>query len=102
MAELSEADKRILLGANYREVEKQEALKSDKTRSAEAASEKLSKLRQYRNTAGVIALLGGLVFATNYLQLSGPFQPNMSIAAAVGMIAGAAIAIFAAVKIQQA
>ncbi len=100
MAELSDADKRVLLGANYLEIEREAAARNNQTSSSQAAADKLKKGLQLRNSSGAIALIAALVFVTNYLQMSGPYQPYMSITAAVGAIGAAVIAVYAQMRLQ--
>ncbi len=102
MAELSDADKKILLGENYREIEKQAALNRNLTQGQEEAEELQKKMLNYRTTSGIIFLLASVVFITNYLQLSGPYQPYMSMAAAAGAILSALCGIWAHTKLAAA
>ena len=100
MAELSDADKRVLLGENYKEIERAAAEASGMNATQEAIEEKRKKIDNVRTSAGVIGLLGTLVFVTNYLQMSGPYQPYMSIAAAIGAVGGIVCAVMAHMKLQ--
>ncbi len=100
MADLSDTDKKILLGENYLEIEKQAALRRNLSQGQEEAEELQKKMLNYRTTAGIIFLLAAVVFITNYLQLSGPYQPYMSIAAAGGTIIGAICAVWAHTKLR--
>jgi hypothetical protein len=94
MAELSHQDKVTLLGRNYKDNEIPE-VDLRKTPAALARDERLKKLTYYRNTAATVAGLAAIIMISNYKEASGPYQPNLELAAgvtlAVCVLAAAAI-----------
>ncbi|MDF2114226.1 hypothetical protein PY365_01465 [Roseiarcaceae bacterium H3SJ34-1] len=89
MAQLSEADKKQLLGENYQEAERLAEI-SDKRSTQQRATESLrGNCEQVRNYALVIAGIAAIIMVTNYLQVSGPYQPYLGIGMAAAVVAAA-------------
>lgn len=95
MAELSDSDKQILLGKDY----KAKLLESDRvsgvTDATRAAESKTARLANIRATALGVAAVALLIFGTNFYSVSGPYNSTLSIGSAVVAIASLAIAAYA-------
>ena len=73
MAELSEADKRTLLGANYKEVLAQaEREGRTKTPAAQLRAEHVEKCKSKKFTAVGVTVVGALLAVSNFYAVSGP------------------------------
>lgn len=85
MAELSHRDKVALLGRDYKDAE---IPQTDLLKNPEqiAQEERTKKLTNYRNTAATFAGIAAIIMVTNYKEASGPYQPNLEIAAAVTLV----------------
>lgn len=101
MAELSDSDKMILLGKDYKEIERQAQISRGLSESQEIAEARRGKYSTYRTTAAVSAGLAALVFVTNFRQASGPYQPNLGIVAGIAVLLGVAIALYAHVLLRK-
>lgn len=89
MAELSEADRRILLGENYKELEAQ----AEAEGRARGAPEKLwtaqvDKCGNNQFSAFAITVVGLVLFVTNFYAVSGPSLLLVTIFSVVTIIVG--------------
>lgn len=90
MADLSDADKRTLLGAGYKEAQATRDVQrgvTDETRLAKSRQEVASNLIAVAAGFGVIAFLIGLA---NYFSRGTPYNPALVIGCLVVVIASAA------------
>jgi len=95
MAQLSEADKKILLGENYRAAEQAGEQANTKTFLQQLTEALRANCEQLRSSALAIAGIAAIIAVTNYLQVSGPYQGTLEIAAVTVVAAGVACASFA-------
>ncbi|MDB5570090.1 MAG: hypothetical protein JWN93_1273 [Hyphomicrobiales bacterium] len=101
MASLSDSDKRILLGENYREIERQEQAASgisDHTRDATASMAKVEGLAM---TCVFFAVVAAIIFSTNWFAVSGPYQPTLAMIAGVTFVVAVVAAVAAFTKRNQ-
>ncbi len=101
MASLSDSDKRILLGENYREIERQEQAASgisDKTRDATAT---VAKIEGFAMTAVFFTVVSAIIFVTNYYAVSGPYQPTLATMSAVAFVVALVAAVLTFAKRNQ-
>jgi len=93
MAELSHHDKVALLGRDYKDAETPQAdLLTSPVQIAE--QERLKKLTNYRNAAAAFAGVAAIIMVSNYKEASGPYQPNLEIAAGATLVVAAIAAVF--------
>ncbi|MDP2358167.1 MAG: hypothetical protein Q8M31_19185 [Beijerinckiaceae bacterium] len=98
MAELSDTDKQILLGKDYKAkmLERDTATGvTDATRDAKSKADMLSNIMVTALGVGAVALL---IFGTNFYSVSGPYNSTLSIGSAMVAIASIAIAAYARSK----
>jgi hypothetical protein len=95
MAELSDFDKKVLFGENYKEVERLAELANNKTAQQRLAESLRGHYEQVRNYALVIAGIATIIVVTNYLQISGPYQSVLGIGTAIAVVGGVICASFA-------
>ena len=102
MAELSDHDKKILLGPNYKALEEQARRDSGLTDKQHLAESKRGKTTGYRMTGAIFAGLAAIIFVSNHMQASGPYQPNLAWAAAIVGVLSAAVAVYMHMDLQKA
>lgn len=95
MAELSDFDKRVLFGENFKEVERLAELADKKTAQQRLTEASRGKYEQVRNYALVIVGIAAIIVVTNYLQVSGPYQSFLGTATAIIVVVGVICASFA-------
>ena len=89
MAELSEKDKRTLLGENYREVlAKAEQEGSVKTARHQDWASAIEKSLSKQFSAAAVMIVGALIVVSNYLAVSGPSVMLVGVFGAVIFFAG--------------
>jgi hypothetical protein len=98
MAELSDFDKKVLFGDDYKEVERLAELANNKTAQQRLAESLRGSYEQVRNYALVIAGIATIIVVTNYLQVSGPYQSFLGIATAITVAGGVICASFAQMR----
>jgi hypothetical protein len=95
MAQLSEADKKLLLGENYRAAEQADEQANARTFPQRLTETLRANCEQVRSSALVIAGIAAIIAITNYLQVSGPYQRTLEMAAVTVVAAGIVFASFA-------
>ena len=95
MAELSESDKKILYGDNYKEAERLAELANTKTAQQRVTESLRGNYEQVRNYGLIIAGIAAIIVVTNYFQISGPYQSVLGIATAIAVVGGVVCASFA-------
>lgn len=88
MAQLSEADKKLLLGDDYRAAEQAHEQANTKTSLQRFAESLRASCEQMRSSGLVIAGIAAIIAVTNYLQVSGPYQRTLEMAAVTVVAAG--------------
>lgn len=91
MAALSEADKRVLLGEDHREFERQRNLESGVTDKMLDERSAIDRLDTIATTAYFIAIVCGLIFISNWFSVATPYEPMMALA--FGVITAIALAV---------
>ena len=86
MANLSDADKKILFGENYKELEKQAQIAAGVTDSAIAAQESAAKMDGLAKAAIFFAVLAILIMFANYFATSFPYSQTLRIMAASTLV----------------
>jgi len=88
MAQLSEADKKLLLGANYREKERLAETSDHKSAQQRITESLRGNCEQIRNYGLMIAGIAAIIVVTNYLQVSGPYERYLGIGMAAVVVVG--------------
>lgn len=94
MADLSDSDKKILLGSGYKADQAARDAKSgitDATRLAKRKSEIANDLMFGAVGVGVIALI---IFVTNFYSVAIPYNANLAIGSAVVVLGSIAVAVW--------
>jgi hypothetical protein len=91
MANLSDADKKILFGENYKELEKQAQIAAGVTDSALAAQESAAKMDGLAKAAIFFAVLAILIMFANYFATSFPYSQTLQIMAASTLAASVVV-----------
>ncbi|MDF2118821.1 hypothetical protein PY365_24955 [Roseiarcaceae bacterium H3SJ34-1] len=99
MAQLSDADKKLLLGENYKEAEKAADLANTKTAQQRVAETLRANCERVRSSALVLSGIAAIIAVTNYMQVSGPYQRPLGIAATSVVLAGIVCASFAQITL---
>jgi hypothetical protein len=90
MADLSEADKRTLLGENYKEVlAKAQAEGRAQSASTQLWSSKVEKCESNRFSASAIMVVGAIMLVSNIYAASGPSVMLVSVFAIALLLVGA-------------
>lgn len=95
MADLSHADKLILLGADYEAEARQTRLDSGVTDERQAKEEAAVKLEGLASGGVYFALVGALILLSNYFAISGPYNGTLTLIAAAMLVGGAALTAWA-------
>ena len=98
MADLSEADKKIMFGENYKELELQAQLASgitDRMKRAQESAGKVDGLAKAAMFFGVVAIL---IMLANYFATSFPYNQNLQIMAAGTLVLSIIVNLFASSK----
>lgn len=102
MADLSDHDKRILLGPDYIEKERLEAAEKERRGGKEDPDDVRARWRTWRLGGGGIALIGAILFITHIVQNSVNYDLKLSILGAVVAVAGLAIGAYAHMALAKA
>jgi hypothetical protein len=81
MADLSDADKKILLGENYKEIAKQAQIASGVTDRMKAAQESAAKMDGLAKAAIFFAVIAVLILGGNYFATSFPYSQTLQMIA---------------------
>jgi hypothetical protein len=81
MADLSDADKKILLGENYKEIAKQAQIASGVTDRMKAAQESAAKMDGLAKAAIFFAVIAVLILGGNYFGTSFPYSQTLQMIA---------------------
>lgn len=87
MADLSDADKKILFGDNYKELAMQTQIASGVTDRMKAAQESAAKMDGLAKAAIFFAVVATLILGANYFATSFPYSQTLQ------FIAGATLAV---------
>ena len=79
MAKLSDADMRVLLGENYKDLTQQDDKLRNLSDNERAQQEKLTKYAGYRTSALVVAGIAAIIFVADETGMSGPFNALLAI-----------------------
>lgn len=82
MADLSDADKKILFGDNYQELAKQAQIASGVTDRMKAAQESASKMDGLAKAALFFGVIAVLILFANYFATSFPYSQSLQLMAA--------------------
>lgn len=82
MADLSDADKKILFGENYKEVAKQAQIASGVTDRMKTAQESAGKMDGLAKAALFFAVIAVLIMFANYFATSFPYSQTLQLMAA--------------------
>lgn len=91
MADLSDADKKILLGENYKEIAKQAQIASGVTDRMKAAQESADKMDGLAKAAIFFAVVAVLILGANYFATSFPYNQTLQLMAAGTLAASVVI-----------
>lgn len=95
MADLSDADKRALLGKDYKAERVERDIASGVTDATRSAKSKADMLSNVMLTALGFAVVALLIFCTNFYSVSGPYNSTLAIGSAIVAIASLAVAAYA-------
>ena len=95
MADLSDADWKVLLGNDHKIKMMERDAAAGVTDESRAAKSKADLLSNTMWTSLAVALLGLIIFVTNYYSVSGPFNSQLSTLSIIVTLASFAIAAFA-------
>lgn len=98
MANLSDTDKKILFGENYKEHEKQAQIASgitDRMKSAQESAAKVDGLAKAAMFFGVVAIL---IMLANYFATSFPYNQNLQLLAAGTLVLSVVVNLLASSK----
>ncbi len=96
MVELSDADKKAILGANYKSKSQERDLAIGATDASRLAKENADKAQTISTTAFGVAVVALLILVTNFYSVASPYNPGLAIGCALTVAAAAGIAFIAA------
>jgi hypothetical protein len=88
MAQLTEADRKLLLGARYKEAERLAEIADHKSVWQRLTDSLRRNCEQIRNYALMIAGIAAVIVVTNYLQVSGPYERYLGMGMATAVVVG--------------
>jgi hypothetical protein len=91
MADLSDADKKILFGENFKEHEKQAQIASGVTDQMKAAQERAAKMDGLAKAAIFFAVVAIMIMFANYFATSFPYSQTLQIMAASTLAASVVV-----------
>lgn len=86
MADLTDADKRVLFGDNYIETQREHADPQNPAATLLRNQEQAEKMDDWLTWAIVFGIVSGLIFLTNYFGAAKNFNPRLEIGAATVFI----------------
>lgn len=86
MAELSDSDKRILLGENYKAEAEARRASSGVTDAMYASRERDAKYAAIYNASIYIGIVAAVIFGANYFATAFPYSTNLAIFSAVAFL----------------
>lgn len=99
MAELSERDKRMLLGDDYLEAEKREREEQRRRGGAPKPEDVRARWRSWRLGGGGVAIVGALLFITHIFKGTANYDPRLSLVSAAVALVGLAFGIYAHIEL---
>ena len=100
MAELSDSDKRILLGENYKAEAEARRASSGVSEAMYASRERDAKFAAIYNASIYIAIVAVVIFGANYFATAFPYSSSLAIFAAVALVIAVAAGFWARNKRQ--
>jgi hypothetical protein len=91
MADLSDADKKILFGENFKELEKQAQIANGVTDQMKAAQERAAKMDGLAKAAIFFAVVAIMIMFANYFATSFPYSQTLQIMAASTLAASVVV-----------
>jgi hypothetical protein len=91
MADLSDADKKILFGENYQELAKQAQIASGVTDRMKAAQESAAKMDGLAKAAIFFAVVAILILGANYFATSFPYSQTLQVIATATLAASVVV-----------
>lgn len=98
MAELSDSDKRILLGENYKEEAEAQRALSGVTDAMYASRERDSKFAAIYNASIYIGIVAAVIFGANYFASAFPYSPSLAWFAAIAVVVAVVAGLWAKSK----
>lgn len=95
MADLSDADKRILFGENYLEAQRARASAGDAPGSALRDAEQAEKMDNFMMWAVAFGIVSALILLTNYFGTAFPYRPRLEIGAGIAFLSSILLWIYA-------
>jgi hypothetical protein len=98
MADLSDTDKKIMFGENYKELELQAQIASGITDRMKSAQESAAKMDGMAKAAMFFGVVSILIMLANYFATSFPYNQNLQLLAAGTLVLSVVVNLFASNK----
>ncbi len=95
MADLSDADKQVLLGKDYKAKLLERDTAAGVTDASRSAKSKADLLSNTMMTSLAVAILALIIFATNFYSVSGPYNSTLSTGSIIVALVSLGIAAYA-------